>query len=160
MGRAGAKLARLGSRAGRRGTVRERARGTDFIDALQARSVHAHGDPEALYRESSRRAAQAARAVLHPVPVASHVALDREIEPRTMLDPAVGPGIFPRLLRRACPTATVTALDVDPVALAAARATLGDDAPCASSSTTSSPGRIPAASMRPSPTRRICAITT
>jgi adenine-specific DNA-methyltransferase len=47
------------------------------------------------------------------------------ISPRSVLDPAVGPGIFPRLLRRECPRAAVTAIDVDPVALGAARLALG-----------------------------------
>ncbi len=47
-----------------------------------------------------------------------------QISPATLLDPAVGPGVFPRLALQHEIVAEVTALDVDPLALAAANAAL------------------------------------
>lgn len=43
------------------------------------------------------------------------------VHPKTLLDPAVGPGIFVRTLLTRAPQCEVTALDTDPVALEAAR---------------------------------------
>jgi len=45
--------------------------------------------------------------------------------PRTVLDPATGPGIFIRELLRQVPESSVTAIDVDPTALGAARTVVG-----------------------------------
>jgi adenine-specific DNA-methyltransferase len=86
-------------------------------------------DPEARYREivpigRRKRLGQ----YFTPAPVAGlMVRWIAEIQPRTVLDPAVGPGIFPRLLRRECASAAITAIDVDPVALGAARSALAGD---------------------------------
>jgi len=44
--------------------------------------------------------------------------------PRSVLDPAAGPGVFVRAVREQVPGCRVTAVDVDPVALDAARAAL------------------------------------
>jgi adenine-specific DNA-methyltransferase len=46
-------------------------------------------------------------------------------DPHTILDPAVGPGIFPRVLSQLCPGAQLTCIDVDRVAINAAQASLG-----------------------------------
>jgi adenine-specific DNA-methyltransferase len=45
--------------------------------------------------------------------------------PERVLDPATGPGIFVREILRQLPDCSVTAIDVDPIALAAARAAVG-----------------------------------
>ena len=44
--------------------------------------------------------------------------------PKTVLDPAVGPGVLVRALRRIVPSCRVTAIDLDPSALDAAKAAL------------------------------------
>jgi adenine-specific DNA-methyltransferase len=128
MGRAGAKLARLGAAIG---AERVHARATDesLIDTLAARSP-ARVDPESLYRDvvpASRRK-RLGQYFTPPSVAELMIRWIAAIGPRSVLDPAVGPGIFPRLLRRACPQAVVTAIDVDPVALAAARIALGEGA--------------------------------
>lgn len=48
------------------------------------------------------------------------------IDPRTILDPAVGPGVFPRVLGELCPKAQLTCIDLDPVAVSVARTSLGE----------------------------------
>ena len=129
MGRAGAKLARLSAAID---AERDHARATDesLIDALTVRAQAAGDDPESSYREvvsASRR--KRLGQYFTPPPVAElMIRWIAAIEPRSVLDPAVGPGIFPRLLRRECPDAVVTAIDVDPVALGAARLALGRSA--------------------------------
>lgn len=47
-----------------------------------------------------------------------------QINPITILDPSVGPGVFLRLIRRKNHAAKLIGIDIDPVALAAARTTL------------------------------------
>jgi adenine-specific DNA-methyltransferase len=129
MGRAGAKLARL-SAAIDAERAAERATGDDLVAALHTRTPVNADDPEALYREivpigRRKRLGQ----YFTPAPVAGlMVRWIAEIQPRTVLDPAVGPGIFPRLLHRSCPDAAITAIDVDPVALGVARSALAGDA--------------------------------
>ncbi len=49
------------------------------------------------------------------------------IHPKTILDPAVGPGIFPRILLEKCSTAKVTGIDIDPIALNAAQIALPNE---------------------------------
>src|SRR5713226_9996844 len=57
-----------------------------------------------------------------PMPIAElMVGWIAGIKPKTVLDPAVGPGIFPRVVLGALPDSEVTALDVDSHSLAAAR---------------------------------------
>ena len=129
MGRAGAKLARLGAAIDAERDHAHTTGGT-LIDALTARAPAGAADPEALYREvvpASRRK-RLGQYFTPPDVAALMVRWITAIEPRTVLDPAVGPGIFPRVLRRECPQAVVTAVDVDPVALCAARLALGSSA--------------------------------
>src|SRR5262245_9842177 len=102
MGRAGAKLARLSAAIDAEHDA-VRATGTDLISALRARSLDRSTDPEALYREivpiaRRKRLGQ----YFTPQPVAElMVRWIAAIRPRRVLDPAVGPGIFPRLVRSA-----------------------------------------------------------
>jgi adenine-specific DNA-methyltransferase len=126
MGRAGAKLARLGAALDSESA--QRSSGADLVAAVQACAFDRPRDPESVYRDlvpAARR--KRLGQYFTPLPVAElMLRWIAEIRPRTVLDPAVGPGIFPRLLCAACPQAEVTAVDVDPVALAAARGVLGD----------------------------------
>jgi adenine-specific DNA-methyltransferase len=48
------------------------------------------------------------------------------INPRSVLDPAVGPGIFPRTLNGLSFDSHITVMDIDPVALGASRLALGE----------------------------------
>lgn len=50
-----------------------------------------------------------------------------QVHPVTILDPSVGPGVFLRLIGREHHATKLLGIDVDPVVLAAARATLGLD---------------------------------
>jgi adenine-specific DNA-methyltransferase len=126
MGRAGTKLARLGAAIDAEQDAM-RSAGTNLIAELRAQSRARADDPEALYREvvpiaRRKRLGQ----YFTPQPIAElMVRWIAEIRPRTTLDPAVGPGIFPRILRGVCPRTSITAVDVDPVALAAARSVIG-----------------------------------
>jgi adenine-specific DNA-methyltransferase len=60
-----------------------------------------------------------------PLPIA-HLMAEwiQAVNPRTILDPAVGPGIFPRVLSKLCPDAQMTCMDLDRLALNAAQASL------------------------------------
>ncbi len=51
-----------------------------------------------------------------------------QISPETLLDPSVGPGVFPRLAIQNQIVTEVTGVDVDPLALAAANAALANSA--------------------------------
>jgi len=50
-----------------------------------------------------------------------------QIQPTAILDPSLGPGVFLRLIGKARPGTEMLGIDIDPVALAAARMTLGVD---------------------------------
>ncbi len=85
-------------------------------------------DPEESYRECvpenhRKRLGQ----FFTPEPIAKMMCswvLDSN--PSQILDPSVGPGIFVREILRQLPTCHICAIDVDPLALAAARQVIGD----------------------------------
>ena len=127
MGRAGAKLARLSTALELESSMAGASAG-HLIDALRESGLGHARDPEALYRgivPASRRR----RLSQYFTPLELAALMTRwiaQISPHRVLDPAVGPGVFLRTVREACPDAAVIAIDVDPVALSAARAALGD----------------------------------
>lgn len=62
-----------------------------------------------------------------PVPIATlMVDWIKGIHPKTILDPAVGPGVFPRILLNSDPEAHFTCVDIDAIALNAARTALSN----------------------------------
>jgi adenine-specific DNA-methyltransferase len=127
MGRAGAKLARL-SNDFELEAAADGAGAASLIESLRAGGLDRCDDPEARYREIVP-AARRRRLSQYFTPPDIARLMTRwiaAIAPRSVLDPAVGPGVFLRSVRRACPEAGITAVDVDPVALAAARGALGD----------------------------------
>lgn len=88
-----------------------------------------HSQPEKSYRDlvplaHRKRFAQ----FFTPEPIAQ-LMIDWvfQVNPVTILDPSVGPGVFLRLIGKEHHAAKVLGIDVDPVALAAARITLGSD---------------------------------
>lgn len=117
MGNPGTKQVRL--QAGLEASARARGPRLQNIlpEDLSGRS------PEDAYRASVPHAHRKRLAQFFtPSPIAElMLAWIAEIRPQTVLDPAVGPGIFPRLLWQRHPTARITALDVDSCALDAAR---------------------------------------
>ncbi len=52
-----------------------------------------------------------------------------EISPKSILDPSVGPGILSRAAKSRCPSASLTCLEIDPLALGAAQTALRNSAP-------------------------------
>jgi len=127
MGRAGAKLARLNSVLELEAAT-EGASATSLIESLRAGRLDRSDDPEAHYREIVPAARRRRLSQYFTPPDVARLMTRwiAAIAPRSVLDPAVGPGIFLRTVRHECPEAAITAVDVDPVALAAARAALGD----------------------------------
>lgn len=123
MARAGTKLARLGESAAEAGKL---GHSGDLLPGFR-RALGAGIAAEEAYRAAvplahRKRFAQ----FFTPPAIARSMALwIAAIRPRTVLDPAVGPGIFPRLVRALLPAAKITAIDLDPVALAAAQAASG-----------------------------------
>ncbi len=119
MGRPGQKLDRLGLAS----------QSTSLFDQPSAQTLPAAFDrnsPEASYcasvpLEHRKRYAQ----FFTPQPIARLMAeWVAAIAPATVLDPACGPGIFPRVLRELSPAARITAVDVDAAALEACRHSL------------------------------------
>lgn len=127
MGRPGAKLARLS-------TVLELEAATEgtgaasLIESLREGRLDCCDDPEARYREIVPAARRRRLSQYFTPPDVARLMTRwiAAIGPRSVLDPAVGPGIFLRSVRPACPEASITAVDIDPVALAAAHGALGD----------------------------------
>jgi adenine-specific DNA-methyltransferase len=124
MGKPGTKLARL---AVPHGTGRHGVSQAALLESY-SRELSKVDQPEDAYRcaiplEHRKRFGQ----FFTPLPIAELMAeWVQAINPKTILDPAVGPGVFPRLLRKQCPEAVLTCIDVDDIALTAAQNTLSD----------------------------------
>jgi adenine-specific DNA-methyltransferase len=122
MGKPGTKMWRQEQATGLADDLQNRK---NFL-ASYAASLEGNGDPEQAYRAAApidhrKRFGQ----FFTPVPVADlMVEWIEVIRPRSILDPAVGPGVFPRILSATCPDAHSTCLDIDPLALDAARLAL------------------------------------
>jgi adenine-specific DNA-methyltransferase len=122
MGKPGTKLARL---KGSTHLFDDAARRKILLDAYSA-SLQKDSDPELAYRaavplEHRKRLGQ----FFTPFPIATLMAeWIGAIHPKTILDPAVGPGVFPRILLEKCANAQLTCLDIDPSALNAAQIAL------------------------------------
>lgn len=122
MGKPGTKLSRLEQSIG----IADDASLRDSLLASYSERLQQEGDPEEAYRaavpmEHRKRFGQ----FFTPVPIATLMAEWIEaINPKTILDPAVGPGVFPRILFNTCPNAQVTCIDLDSVALDAAHVAL------------------------------------
>src|SRR5262245_60991731 len=103
MGRAGAKRARLDAAIDAERS-HARAAGGSLVDAFNSRTLDRAADPEAIYREivPAARRKRLGQYFTPPAVAALMVRWIAAIEPRSVLDPAVGPGIFPRILRREC----------------------------------------------------------
>jgi adenine-specific DNA-methyltransferase len=125
MGKPGTKLARLNNVLNAEGTSPQ-SNSTDALLASYRRTLQEAVDPEETYRlaiplEHRKRFGQ----FFTPFPIAQLMGeWIGAITPRTILDPAVGPGIFPRVLSELCPDALITCIDHDPVALEVAQAAL------------------------------------
>jgi adenine-specific DNA-methyltransferase len=118
---------------GRAGTKRDRLRQGDaelFLagttpDALLQRyqTLLSSSTPEAAYSQAIPEGHRKRFAQFFTPPQVAELMIDwiAAIQPAAILDPAVGPGIFPRLLSVVCPDASISCLDVDELAAAVAR---------------------------------------
>jgi adenine-specific DNA-methyltransferase len=126
MGRPGTKLARLSNVLTARGN-NPHCNNAGALLASYCRKLREPIEPEEAYRlavplEHRKRFGQ----FFTPFPIAQLMGeWIRAIHPRTILDPAVGPGIFPRVLSELCPDAHLTCMDCDRIAVTAAQALLG-----------------------------------
>jgi adenine-specific DNA-methyltransferase len=125
MGRPGTKLARLQESQFRLGEDIA-IKGDGDLISVYLRELNTSGDPEDAYRsaipfEHRRHFGQ----FFTPLAIAELMSeWITPLNPKRILDPAVGPGIFPRVLASRFPEAEITAIDIDPVALDAARIAL------------------------------------
>jgi adenine-specific DNA-methyltransferase len=126
MGKPGTKLARLKNVLTAEGNG-PHSNNTDSLLASYCRELCEASEPEEAYRlaiplEHRKRFGQ----FFTPFSIAQLMGeWIREINPLTILDPAVGPGIFPRVLSELCPDALITCIDCDRVAVNAAQASFG-----------------------------------
>jgi adenine-specific DNA-methyltransferase len=125
MGKPGTKLARLKDLLAAGGS--DPNGNTEALLESYRRELPKAGDAEEAYRlaiplEHRKRFGQ----FFTPLSVA-HLMAEwiQATKPHTILDPAVGPGIFPRVLSQLCPGAKLTCIDVDRLAINAAQASLG-----------------------------------
>lgn len=124
MGKPGTKLLRLGTNSS--------APESSHLEEHQLKSFCQH-------LASSMRPEEAYRAAIPiqhrkklgqfftPLPIAE-IMVDwiAAVAPKAILDPAVGPGVFPELLLKTIPQARIVCLDIDSVALKAAKLSLGN----------------------------------